>query len=113
MSISFYRRNPLFTSTSRSSVFVLDFFHSLFRLGRGGDVGGVDPWADPSTSLRDRFFPAPALALVPLDGEAFILQEHEVFTRIRSGASLVTSSGGARIGTLQGGSRSKSGWMLG
>jgi hypothetical protein len=48
MSISFFRRNPLFTSASRSSVFVLDFFHSLFGLGRGGDVGGVDPWADSS-----------------------------------------------------------------
>jgi hypothetical protein len=45
--------------------------------------------------LRDLFFPAPALALAPLDGEAFILQEHGVFTRIHSGASLVASSGGA------------------
>jgi hypothetical protein len=52
-------------------------------LGRGGDVGGVDPWADPS-------------AFAPLDGEGFILQVHGVFTRIRSGASLVASSGGAR-----------------
>jgi hypothetical protein len=31
-----------------------------------------------------------------LDGEDFILQVHQVFTRIRSGASLVASSGGAR-----------------
>jgi hypothetical protein len=45
--------------------------------------------------LRDRFFPAPALALVPLDGEAFILQEHEVLTRISSGSSLMASNGGA------------------
>jgi hypothetical protein len=45
--------------------------------------------------LRDLFFPAPTPALAPLDGEAFILQEHGVFTRIRSGASLVASSGGA------------------
>jgi hypothetical protein len=42
MSISFYRRNPLFTNATRSSVFVLDFFHSLFGLGRRGDVSGVD-----------------------------------------------------------------------
>jgi hypothetical protein len=31
-----------------------------------------------------------------LDGEGFILQMHGVFTRIRSGAVLVASSGGAR-----------------
>jgi hypothetical protein len=95
MSISFSRRNLLFTSASRSSVYILDFFHSLFGLGCGGDVGGVDPWVDPSASLRDLFFPAPAPAYAPLDGEAFILQENGVFTRIRSGASLVASSGGA------------------
>jgi hypothetical protein len=96
MSISFSRSNPLFTSASRFSVFVLDFFHSLFGLGRGGNVGGVDPWADPSASLRDLFFSAPAPAFAPLDGESFILQVHKVFTCIRSGASLVASSGDAR-----------------
>jgi hypothetical protein len=94
MSISFSRRNPRFTSANRSLVFVLDFYHSLFGLGHGGDIGGVDPWADPSASLRDLFFPALAPAFAPLDGEAFILQEHRVFTHIRSGASLVVSSGG-------------------
>jgi hypothetical protein len=31
-----------------------------------------------------------------LDGDDFILQVHRVFTRIRSGATLVASSGGAR-----------------
>jgi hypothetical protein len=31
-----------------------------------------------------------------LDGDVFILQMHGVFTRIRSGATLVASSGGAR-----------------
>jgi hypothetical protein len=31
-----------------------------------------------------------------LDGDVFILQVHGVFTRIRSGASLVASSGSAR-----------------
>jgi hypothetical protein len=31
-----------------------------------------------------------------LDGEDFILQVQRVFTHIRSGASLVTSSGGVR-----------------
>jgi hypothetical protein len=71
MSISFSRRNPLFTSASKSSVFALDFFHSLFGLGRGEDVGGDESRADPSASLRDLFFPAPAFA--PLDGEHFIL----------------------------------------
>jgi hypothetical protein len=43
MSISFSRRKPLFTSASRSSVYALDFFNSLFEFGRGGEVGGVDP----------------------------------------------------------------------
>jgi hypothetical protein len=43
MSIYFSRKNPLFTRASRSSVFILDFFHSLAGLGRGGDVGGDDP----------------------------------------------------------------------
>jgi hypothetical protein len=93
MSISFSRKNPLFTRASRSSVFILDFFHSLAGLWRGGDVGGDDPWADPSASLWDLFFPA--LAFEPLDGDGFILQVHRVFTRIRSGAGLVVSSGGA------------------
>jgi hypothetical protein len=45
--------------------------------------------------LRDLFFPAPAPAFAPLDGEDFILQVHWVFTRIRLGALLVASSGGA------------------
>jgi hypothetical protein len=94
MSISFSRRKPLFTSASRSSVFALDFFHSLFGFGRGGEVGGVDPWADPAASSRDIFFPAPVFIL--FDGKDFILQMHRVFTRIRSGASLEASSGDAR-----------------
>jgi hypothetical protein len=63
-------------------------------LGRGGDVGGDDTWADPSASLWDLFFPAPAIE--PLDGDGFILQVHGVFTRIRSGATLVASSGCVR-----------------
>jgi hypothetical protein len=70
------------------------FSHSLARLGRGGDVGGDDTWADPSASLRDLFFPAPAFE--PLDRDGFILQVHEVFTHICSGAMLLASSGGAR-----------------
>jgi hypothetical protein len=48
MLTSFSRRNPLFNSANRSSVFALDFFHSLFGFGRGGDAGGVDPTADPA-----------------------------------------------------------------
>jgi hypothetical protein len=94
MSISFSRRKPLFTSASWSSVFALDFFHSLFGFGRGGEVSGVDPWADPVASSRDLFFPVSVFML--FDGEDFILQVHRVFTRIRSGASLEASSGGAR-----------------
>jgi hypothetical protein len=94
MSISFSRKNPLFTRASRSSVFILDFFHSLARLGRGGDVSGEDPWADPSASLQDLFFPAPAFE--PLDGDGFILQVRRVFTHIRSRATLVASSSGTR-----------------
>jgi hypothetical protein len=94
MSISFSRRNLLFTNASKSSVLALDFFHYLCGFVRGGDVGGVDPWADPPTSSRDLFFLVTVFML--LDGEDFILQVHRVFTRIRSGASLVASSGGAR-----------------
>jgi hypothetical protein len=54
----------------------------LFGFGRGGDVVGVDPWVDPVASSRDLFFPA--LIFMLFDGEDFILQEHWVFTRIRS-----------------------------
>jgi hypothetical protein len=85
MSISFSRRKPLFTSASRSSVFALNFFHSLFGFGRGGEAGGVDPWADPAALSRDLFFPEPVFML--FDGEDFILQVQQVFTRIRSGVS--------------------------
>jgi hypothetical protein len=49
--------------------------------------------------LRDLFFPAPAPAFAPLDGEDFILQVHRVFTHIRSEASLAASSDGAREST--------------
>jgi hypothetical protein len=38
----------------------------------------------------------PVPAFDPLDRDGFILQVHEVFTRIRSGATLVASGGGAR-----------------
>jgi hypothetical protein len=72
----------------------LDFFHSLFGFGRGGDVGGVDPSADPDASSRDLFFPVPVFML--FDGDGFILQMHGVFTRIHSRAALDASSGGAR-----------------
>jgi hypothetical protein len=89
--------NPLFTSASKSSVFALDFFHSLFGLGRGGDIGGDESRADPSASLWDLFFPTPVFML--LDGEDFILQVHRVFTHIRSGASLVAASGSAHGST--------------
>jgi hypothetical protein len=45
-------------------------------------------------SSRDLFFPA-AAAFVVFDGDGFIFQVHGVFTRIRSGATLVALSGGA------------------
>jgi hypothetical protein len=62
--------------------------------------------------LRDLFFPAPAPAFAPLGGEVFILQVHGVFTRIHSGASLVVSSGGARLTCkLRRGGKSTSGWL--
>jgi hypothetical protein len=83
MSTSFSRRNPLFSSAYRSSVLAFDFFHSLLGFGRGGDIGGVDPAADPAASSRDLFFP-PAVFML-LDGEDFILQVQRVFTRIHSG----------------------------
>jgi hypothetical protein len=94
MSTSFSQRKPLFSNTNKSSVFALDFFHSLFGFRRGGVVGGVDPSADPDASSRDLFFPA--LVFMLFDGDGFILQMQRAFTRIRSGAALETSSGGAR-----------------
>jgi hypothetical protein len=78
---------------SKSSVFALDFFHSRFGSGRGGDTGGDVLEADPAASSRALFFP-PA-AFVAFNGDGFILQVHSVFTRIRSGATVVASYGGA------------------
>jgi hypothetical protein len=83
MSTSFSRRNPLFSRVSKSSVFAFDFFHSRFGSGRGGDTGGDVPAADPAASSRPLFFPP--VVFVVLDGDDFILQVHDVFTRIRSG----------------------------
>jgi hypothetical protein len=65
----------------------------LFGFGRRGEVGGVDPWADPAASSRDLFIPTPVFML--FDGEDFILQMQRVFTCIRSGVSPEASSGGA------------------
>jgi hypothetical protein len=70
----------------------LDFFYSLFGFGRGGDVGGINPSADPTASSRDLFFPAAVFML--FDGDGFILQRQRVFTRILLGAALEASSGG-------------------
>jgi hypothetical protein len=98
ISTSFSHRNPLLRRASRSSVFALDFFHSRFGSGRGGDTGGNVPAADPAASSRPLFFP-PA-AFVVFDGDGFILQVHGVFTRIRSGATVVASYGGALGSTL-------------
>jgi hypothetical protein len=44
-------------------------------------------------SSRALFIPPAAFAVI--DGEGFILQVHGVFTRIRSGATVVASYGGA------------------
>jgi hypothetical protein len=49
-------------------------------------------------SSRVLFFP-PAVFKV-FDGEGFILQVHGVFTRIRSGAAVVVSYGGALGSTI-------------
>jgi hypothetical protein len=94
MSTSFSRRNPLFSRASKSSVLAFDFFHSRFGSSHGGDTGGDVPAADPVASSWDLFFPA-AAAFAVFDGEGFIVQVHGVFTRIRSGATLVALSGGA------------------
>jgi hypothetical protein len=98
ISTSFSRKNPLLRRVSKSSVFALDFFHSRFGSGRGGDNGGDVPAADPAASSRALFFP-PA-AFVVFDGDGFILQVHGVFTRIRSGVAVVASYGGALGSTL-------------
>jgi hypothetical protein len=74
ISTSFSRRNPLFSSASRSSVFAFDFFHSWLGFRRGGDIDGDDPAADPAASSRDLFFPPAVFKL--LDYEGFILQVH-------------------------------------
>jgi hypothetical protein len=83
---------------SRSSVLAFDFFHSRFGSGRGGDIGGAAPAADPAASSWLLFFPLAAFAI--LDGDGFILQVQGVFTRIRSGATAVALSGGALGSTL-------------
>jgi hypothetical protein len=93
MSTSFSRMNPLFRRASKSSVFAFDFFHSRFGSGRGGDIGGAVPAVDPAASSRLLFFPP--VVFVVLDGDGFILQVHDIFTRIRSGATLVALDGGA------------------
>jgi hypothetical protein len=93
ISTSFSWMNPLLRRASRSSVFAFEFFHSRFGSGRGGDIGGAAPAADPAASSRPLFFPP--VAFVVLDGDSFILQVHNFFTRIRSGATPVALGGGA------------------
>jgi hypothetical protein len=83
---------------SRSSVLALDFFHSRFGSGRGGDTGGDVPAADLAASSWALFFPLAAFTV--FDDEGFILQVHGVFTRIRSGAIVVASYGGTLGSTL-------------
>jgi hypothetical protein len=89
----FFPKETAVSSASKSTVFALDFFHSLFGFRREGDVGGVDPSADLAASSRDLFFPVEVFML--FDGDGFILQRQRVFTRIRSGAALEASSGSA------------------
>jgi hypothetical protein len=98
MSTSFSRKNPLLRRASKSSVLALDFFHSQFGSGRGGDTGGDVPSANPAASSRVFFFPPEAFEI--FDGEGYILQLHGVFTRIRSGATTVVSYGGAHRSTI-------------
>jgi hypothetical protein len=54
----------------------------IFGCYSGGDTGGDVPAADPAASSRALFFPA---ALEAFDGEGFILQVHDVFTRFARG----------------------------
>jgi hypothetical protein len=90
--------NPLLRRASKSSVFAFDFFYSRFGSGHGGDIGGVAPAVDPAASSRPLFFPP--VVFVVLDGDGFILQVHDVFTRIRSGAAPVALDRGALISTV-------------
>jgi hypothetical protein len=90
--------NPLLRRASRSSVLALDFFHSRFGSGHGGDTGGDVPATDLEASSRALFLPAATFAV--FDGEGFILQVHGVFTRIRSGATAVAPYGSALGSTL-------------
>jgi hypothetical protein len=76
----------------------LDFFHSRFGSGRGGDTDGDVPAADPVASSRALFFPLAAFKV--FDGKGFILQMHGVFTRIRLGATVVISYGGSFGSTI-------------
>jgi hypothetical protein len=98
ISTSFSRKNPLLRRASRSSVLALDFFHSRFGSGRGGDNGGDGAAADPAASSRVLFFPLTAFEV--FDGEGFILQVQGVLTRIRSGATAVASYGDALGSTI-------------
>jgi hypothetical protein len=66
LSISFSRTNPLLSRASRSSVFVLNFFHSRLGCGHGGDIGGAAPVAAVVASSRPLFFLA---VFADLDGE--------------------------------------------
>jgi hypothetical protein len=91
-STSFSRINPLLRRANKSSVFTFDFFHSRLGSGRGGDIGGAAPVAATAASSRLLFFPA---VFADLDGDGFILQVHDVFTLIRSGATPAALSGGA------------------
>jgi hypothetical protein len=50
----------------------LDFFHSRFGSGRGGDTGGDVPAADLAASSRALFFPTAVFRT--FDGKGFILQ---------------------------------------
>jgi hypothetical protein len=72
----------------------LDFFHSRFGFGRGGDTGGDVPTAHPAASSRRLFFPPAAFVVFYSDG--FILQVHGVFTRIHSRATALALYGAWR-----------------
>jgi hypothetical protein len=74
ISTSFSHRNPLLRRASKCPVFALDFFHSWFGSGRGGETGSDVPAEDPAASSQALFFP-PA-AFVVFDGDGFILQVH-------------------------------------
>jgi hypothetical protein len=93
-----YRDQTVWSLMLSTVLVYLDFFHSRFGSGCGGDTGGDVPAAESAASSRALFFPPAAFAV--FDGEGFILQVHGVFTRNRWGATVVDSYSSALGSTI-------------